>query len=163
MSRDEFDSIFDEIPAEIKDLLVKIRISIPDRKPISCNVMPLVKISYEQLETQLTQTPSIFCFWGMVHAEQKMIVSVLELNLQKRKAQLATEIIKQSKQDGFDARRSDIKDVLESDEEVLKMQARLVIEEKSLDKMNVLMDALRMKSEHLRSLSGFKKQELRDA
>jgi hypothetical protein len=163
MSQDEFESIFDELPSEIKDLLVRIKISIPNRKPISCNVMPLVKTSYDHLEDQLQQTPSIFCFWGMVHAEQKMIVSVLELNLQKRKATLATDMIKQSKEDGFDIRRSDIKDVLESDTEVLRLQAKLVLEEKSLNKMNVLMDALRMKSEHLRSLSGFKKQELRDA
>jgi len=160
---DEFDSIFEEIPEEIRNLVVRIRVSMPDRKPINYDFRPLVKISYEHLEEQLTHTPSHFAFWGMIHAEQKMIVAVLDLNLRKRKAELAAAIMEQSKKDGITPRRSDITDVLESDVEVMRTQAKMIIEEKSLNKLNVLMEALRMKSEHLRSLSGFKKQEMRDA
>jgi len=160
---DDVASIFDQMPQEIKDLLVRIRISIPGRKPIYADYRPMVEISYEHLEEQLARTPSDFAFWGNVHAEQKMIVDIQELNLRKRKAEVATAMMEQAKKENISPRRSDIADVLETDEEVIKMQAKLAIEERSLNKMNVLMEALRMKSEHLRSLSGFKKQEMRDA
>jgi hypothetical protein len=156
--------VFESVPKEIRDLLVTIRVKLPNRKVIKQDISPLVDISYDLLEKQLETTPSLYVFWGMIHAEQEMVVAAQELNLKKRTAEIADKMQDLARKDGLkELRRSDIKDFVDMDEQVLKIRAKMVLEQKTLSKLNVVMDALKMKSEHLRSLSGFKRQELRDS
>lgn len=160
---DVVDTTFEAVPEEIRNLLVRIKAELPNRKPISFDFRPLTDISYDNLERQLETTPSNFAFWGMVFAEQKMCTATLELHVKKRKAELSDAILKKAKEEGVMLRRSDIADMIDSDGTYLRIRAKLIVSERSLAKLQLLLEAIRMKSEHLRSLAGFKRQELRDA
>ena len=54
-------------------------------------------------------------------------------------------------------------EIVEADDKILELQTFLMLAQRSLGKLYGFVDAIRMKSEHLRSLAGFKRQEMRDA
>ena len=54
-------------------------------------------------------------------------------------------------------------EIVEADDTMLALQSKLMIAERALSKLYGFVDSLKMKSEHLRSLAGFKRQEMRDA
>lgn len=158
------DRALPNLPEEIADLLVRIRVTLLNREQIDCDVRPLTTISYDHLEQQLEETPSEYSFWGMVHAEQEAVVAILDLQCKKRKAELAEALMEKGRAEGgVIPRRSDINDFADDDKTLMKLRAKMILERRSLQKLNVLMEAMKMKSEHLRSLSGFKKQEMRDS
>ena len=154
-----------DIDESIKELLFTIEVKLPDRKPLKQDVTPLVAIHYDSLEKQLETTPEFFCFWGMLHAEQKAVVNTIELAVRKRKAKLAESLLRKAREEGLTGsaiRRSDINDFADGDAQLTSLQVKLLKESKTLSKLEVVLKTIQMKSEHLRSLSGFKKQELRE-
>lgn len=127
------------------------------------DIRPDVAIDYDVLETQLQETPSIFCTWAMFLAEARKAVSVIERAIKNRRGQLTRELLDAAKKEGTKLRASDVEFLLEDDEEVQRLEAKLIGANKNLSKLFAIVDALRMKSENLRSLAGFKRQEYRDS
>ena len=68
-----------------------------------------------------------------------------------------------AQKDNIKTRASDVELLLQSDQRIVDLESKLIIANRTLSKMFAIVDAIKMKSEHLRSLAGFKKQELRDS
>lgn len=143
----------------IRNLLLRVEITLQSGEQISRDFSLDLGIDYETLEEELQITPSIYAFWSAVLAEQKFNVSILDSQLKYLCATKANLVLEKCKESNMSLRRSDISDIVESDEEIVVNRAKLAIEQRSLSKLFAAVQSLQMKSEHLRSLAGFKRQE----
>lgn len=156
-------SWFDEnLGDDLANQLIKIKITVNDQK-VERDVRPDVIIDYDQLERQLEETPSMFVFWSMLLAEAKKEVATLERVIAVRRGQVTRELLDAAKVENVKTRASDIESLMESDQRIIDLESKLILANRTLSKMFAIVDAIKMKSEHLRSLAGFKKQELRDS
>ena len=148
---------------ELEKIIFKIVIKLPDGSSVQRNFASDVKIDYEILEDQLADTPARFAFWASVLAEQKSTVAILERKISRRRAVLSKEFFDAASKDGYRVTKYMVDELIESDEAILRLQGKLIMEQKLMLKIQAIVDALKLKSEHLRSLAGFKRQEMRDA
>lgn len=153
----------DNIPREIADALALVRVKLASGTEVARDFRPDVDINYDDLEEQLAKAPSAYAYWAMVFSEQKTIVGVVERRVKKRRACVAETVLSTAKSEGMTLRATDMKELIEGDDELNRLEAELLIARRAEGKLYHIVEAIRMKSEHLRSLAGFKKQELRDA
>jgi len=57
-------------------------------------------------------------------------------------------------------RRGDVEDLIDCDDDLMNLEAQKVVIEKKARKLYHTLEALKMKNDNMRSLFGFKKQEL---
>jgi hypothetical protein len=155
-----FDANIDE---DIASAMVRVNIKLTSGKEVSRDFRPDLDIVYEDLEKLLEVTPSMFAYWAMVMSEQKMAVGLIERKIKRRRAVIAKKIIDEARAMGVSLRGTDIKELIESDDELEKLEVEFLVAQRTAGKLWNIVEAIKMKSEHLRSLSGFKKQELRDS
>jgi len=156
-------NLFDDVGADIAKQLMHIRVQLSKDQVIEKDIRPDVTIDYDMLEEQLQQTPATFAFWSMLLAESKKQVAIFERAIQRRKGEVTKMLLDEAKNDGTKLRGSDVKDLIEADDDLNSLNAQLILANRTQSKLFAVVEAMRMKSEHLRSLAGFKRQELRDA
>lgn len=160
MSNDWIDQ---NIPEDVIGVVVRVHVKLSGGKEISRDFRSDLNIDYDSLEDQLRTTPSIYAYWAMVLSEQKTVVGVLDRKIKRRRAIVADTVIKTAKAQGTKLSATDVKELVESDEDLEKIEAEYLIAQRASGKLYHIVEAIKMKSEHLRSLAGFKRQELRDA
>ncbi|MEM3000683.1 MAG: hypothetical protein QXP41_00625 [Candidatus Nitrosocaldus sp.] len=153
---------FDDNLGDIANQLIRIKMEV-DGKYIERDVKPDVIIDYEVLEDQLIETPQAFVYWGFMLAEAKKNVATIERAIAVRRGQVTKTLLEEARKEGVKLRASDIEDLVETDEQLNQLETRLILANRTLSKLFAIVEAVKMKSEHLRSLAGFKKQELKDA
>jgi hypothetical protein len=153
----------DHIAEDIANVLIRIRVTLGDEKSVSRDFRPDVDIDYEDLETQLTTTPSMYAYWAMVMSEQRTAVSIIERKIKRRRAMVAKTIIETGKQDGIKISAAEIKELIDTDDELQKLEVQFLLAQRAAGKLYHIVEAIKMKSEHLRSLAGFKRQEMRES
>lgn len=146
---------------DLSKQLIRIKAEI-DGQTLEKDVRPDVAINYEYLEDQLVETPSMYVFWGTLLAEYRKQVAIIERAIKTRRGKVTRELLDEANKTGVKLRASDVNDLIEADDKINTLEAKLIIVNKTLSKLFCIVDAIKMKSEHLRSLAGFKKQELRD-
>lgn len=151
-----------EIPDEVRDTLFKIRVKIGPSKILEHNFLPDVDVDYDELEAQLEEIPAKYAYVSSILAEQKAIVQMKERMLLRRKALVTDEILQSSREAGISLRVSDVEKLIEKDDVVTKFDADLIMSRKVENKLIGLVTSIRMKSDSLRSLAGFKRQEMSD-
>ena len=151
-----------EEKTEAINSVFRLKIKIND-KEIQQDVSTDVEINYDLLEEQLTETPSKFAFWSMILADQKFKLQTIEKRITRRKSKLLTDYFDQAQQNGYKVTKYMADEFVEADDELLRLESLHIIELRLYNKLWGVVDSLKMKSEHLRSLAGFKKQEMRDA
>lgn len=152
----------DNIGDDLSKALINIKITLLNGT-IERDVRPDILIDYEMLEEQLQNTPAIYSFWSMVLAEGKQQAATFERAVERRKGEVTKELLDEARRAGVKLRGSDVKDLIEADDKLNNLEAKLILANKTLSKLFAVVEALRMKSEHLRSLAGFKRQEQRDS
>ena len=151
----------ENVPEDIAKQIITLRFPVQDGV-VERDFRPDVEIDYDILVKQLEETPAIFSFWANLLAEVRKNVAVLERKIKRRKGEATRELLKAAEDKGAKLRRDDVLDLIEADDQVSKFEAELIIANKHMSKLFAITDALKMKSEHLRSLAGFKRQEQRD-
>lgn len=167
-----------EIESDILDVLVRIKIPIraiqdgkPSVKVMSRDFRPDIIIKYEDLEDQLAETPSAYAFWSSVLAEQKSLVQSIKRKISIRRGAVKRELKKEAndlKKSGSGLSRAglnrdDIEDLMSLDDDLKQYESDLIKAERIESKLFGIVQAIRMKAELMRSLAGFKKQEMEDA
>jgi hypothetical protein len=113
--------------------------------------------------SDLQQTPQAFAFWAAVYSEQKAVVAKLERKAKRRRAIMYQTIIEETKKEQWPKVPEKIfKELVEKDEELLKIELSLTLANRTMGKLFNIVDAIKMKSDHLRSLAGFKREEQRN-
>lgn len=147
----------------IAKIVVRIKASINGQK-IDRDFRPDVHIDFEDLEENLMETPQIFAYWAMVYSEQRSEVAKIERVLKRRKSELKRQMIREAAKNEI-PRVTDktMNELIENDETVIKLEAQLILANRTAGKLYNIVEAIKMKSEHLRSLAGFKRQEHKDS
>ena len=153
--------IDEHIPPELaSSTLFRFDARLPDGTTISVDLLQDIDVDYERLERQLEDTPAQYVWYASVLAELKAQVQILERKCKARRGYLTEQAVATAAAAGVRSPAADVvKIMIESDETLNKLEALLAKGQKHANKIHHMVEALRMKSEHLRSLAGFKRQE----
>ncbi len=154
---------YNDVPPEIRDTIWRVRAKIPGAGDFEHDFKSDVDVDYDQLETQLEEISSIYSYASSMLADAKTMVSLKKLSVQRARAKIVQEILEDSRQNqNKPPRKTDIDDLIDGNERVVKLTVELIQAERTESKLVGFVQALKMKSEVLRSLAGFKRQELSD-
>lgn len=149
----------ENVSKEISDYVYNIKIKVGNRSPLITNIKKLLEINYEEIETDLEHLPSILYFFESLLSDQKIVVSTLEYKYESSKSQFFSKMIEKAETDNIKLSVTMIKELVCSDENVLKTAVERIIEQQKLERLRAIVNCLVKKSEHLRSLAGFKREE----
>lgn len=149
------------VDKDVANYLFNIKISsLPERIGlVQRDVRPDLTVDFELLEKQLEETPEMLAFWDLLLAEQKTKVAVLERQLLTARGTVVKRILEDNRASGVALRRSDLADIVETDDQILDCEARLIYEQRIESRLKCVVISIQSKAEVLRSLAGFKRQE----
>lgn len=148
-----------ELEDDIKEALCTIKVTFKGTTNLF-SIKDGLDIDYENVEHEMEEFPNKYHLWSMLYSEVKQQLAVIEKKIKKRKGFIYDEIYKQG---GGKMRRSDIADLTETDDVLNKLELDKILIEKQSQKLWFTLEALKMKNDNLRSLSGFRKQEMYQA
>lgn len=148
------------VPEDIAQTLIKLSVTLPNNTKITRDFRPDLDIEYEKLEFEMAEMPSIFGFWSLVLAEQKASVMIIDRKIKTKRAETLKMVKEELQKTEVKLIGRHIDEIVDTDDAVKKLEIQLVIEKKRESKLYAICDSLKMKAEILRSLAGFKKQEL---
>jgi hypothetical protein len=152
------------IPEDIASRVIKIKISLGKNKFVERDFRPDLHIDYETLEQDLESMPQMYAYWAMVLSEAKAEVAKLERISKRRRAVITDTILKEAKKGDVPRVAEKVfRDLVEKDEKLLGIESRLILANRTMGKLWNIVEAMKIKSEALRSLAGFKRQEKRDS
>ena len=152
---------FDEyVPEEVANSsLFKFTIKIADRE-IEVDMRADLDIDYAIIQSQLEDTPSEFAYWAAMYSELKMQVAFLERKIKNRRGKLTKTILDDAAAAQVRFTDKQIQAVIEADDVLNKLELILLRRNKHAGKMYFMVEALKMKSDNIRSLAGFARIEL---
>jgi len=156
-------SLIKNLDQDIKDVLFILRIKLPGGKSLKHDFSGDFTPEYERLEEQLEETPQMLAFFGSVLSEQKHTCNVLELKIARRRAVVSEDARETAQQSNMKIAKYVLDEIADGDNELLKLQTELLVAQRTLGKLYYFVDSIRMKTDNLRSLAGFKRQEMRDS
>ena len=147
-----------ELPDEIKTAICTVKVLLgKDKQKYKFVVKDDLKVNYENMENEMEQIPDVFHMWAMIYNEIKEQKDIIDKKIRKRRGILYREI---SEQGGKNLRRSDISDIMEIDEILENLEIQHILISKQSQKVYYILESIKMKNDNMRSLAGFKRQEL---
>lgn len=154
--------ISEHLPPEvIGSNLFKFKIKLSSGVAVDVDLMSDIEISYEHLEQQLDECPAQYVFWSSVYSEAKESVSILERRIKVRRGALVEQATAIAAKDTLRLTEKQIAYIIEKDDILNEWEVTLAVLQKKAGKLYHMVQAVMMKSEHLRSRAGFKKEEMR--
>jgi hypothetical protein len=153
---------FDEyIPEEVANsTLFKFQVNINSQQTIDVDIRADLEIDYAIIQSQLEDTPSEFAYWASIYSELRMQVSKIERQIKVRRGKLTDKAIKDATKSGVRLTDKQVQAIIEADDDLIKLELQLIIANKHCGKMFYMVEAIKMKSDNLRSLAGFARQEM---
>lgn len=149
---------FDE---ELRSTVFKLKVELPNGKVVSRDFSVDIDFDYDMLEEELTKTPAMFAFLSSLLSEQKFACAKIERSIARRRAKIIENANTTAQSSGLKLHKYVLDDLVEADDEILELQGRLMLAQRSLGKLYGFVDAMRIKNDNLRTLAGFKKEEMR--
>ena len=154
------DNWYDQnVDSDVADAVIRLNIKLSNRAEINRDFRPDIHIDYDQLEKQLEEMPALYSFWSSVLSEQRAEVAKLERMVVVRRSVIARDLLEKS--DGISKWKID--ELVETDDKLNKLIGKTIIVKRTESKLFGIVKSMEMKSDSLRSLAGFKRQELHDA
>lgn len=151
--------ITEHLPEELANsTLFKFKIKI-DNQIVSVDMTMDLEVDYENLERQLADVPSIYAYFAALYSETRSNVAVAERKVKAYRGQLTEETARQASQNGIKLGVDAIKMVVEADQKLNELEAKLIVAQKYAGKLFHTVEAIKLKFDSLRSLAGFKRQE----
>jgi phage gp37-like protein len=139
--------------------LFKFKVKIGERV-VEVDMTTDIEVDYDLIQDQLQETPSMFVYWAAIYSEMKSQCLALERAIKARRGKLIDEAIRGAQQAGVKLTDKALTAIVEADEELNLLENRSIIANKHAGKLYFMIEAIRMKSDNLRSLSGFRRLEL---
>jgi hypothetical protein len=151
------------IPEEVSDSSI-FRFSVTiGKQTVELDMRSDLDIDYTIIQQQLEDTPSEFAFWAAIYSELKLRVSAKERQLKSCRGKIADEIMKECLKHSTKATDKQVTTAIEADQRIVVLESELMLLEKQAGKLYYMVEAIKMKAENLRSLSGFAKIEFGQA
>lgn len=146
------------VPEEVANsTLFKFVVSINKDQKFEVDMTADLNIDYSIIQQQLEDTPSEFVYWGAILSELKMQAAILERKIKARRGKLTKELVDEANRAGVRVTDKQVTAMIEADEKLNILETKYLLMQKHVGKMYFMVDAIRMKSESIRSLSGFAK------
>jgi len=156
--------ISQHVPEELAESTAfRFKITLPNGNRVSVDLKPDVEVDYDHLERQLEDVPSQYIYWMALYSEMKAHASTVERRIKARRGVLVEEATQVKDENRFKLTGDQVKQVVEADENLNELEQSLIMLQKHVGKLYHMGVALQMKSEHLRSLAGFKRHERKQA
>jgi hypothetical protein len=157
------DSWVAEHVGKFAEAIFKLKVELPGGQIIERDFSFDFEPNYDLLEEQLAETPAQYAFISAILAEQKHLVNKLERQIIRRRAAIAENANETAKDEGMKLHKYVLDEIVEADDKILELQTKLMLALRTQSKLFGFSKSMEMKSEHLRSLAGFKRQEMRDS
>ncbi len=156
---------FDDYVQEdvVHSSLFQFTIETADKQKIDVDMVADLDIDYDILRDQLEDTPAIYAYWSAMYSEMKMQTALLERRIKAKRGKLIDAAVKEAARADVRITQKSLEMIIESDETLNKLEIRLLLMQKHAGKMFAMIQAIQMKSDNLRSLAGFARQELSQA
>lgn len=153
----------EHVGLDLAKALFTVKVTLPgSRRVIERDFTTELNIDYDELEDQLQDMPSMYAFWSAVLANQKLNAAVAERTVKRRRGKIAEELNFGGKpEDRGKLRASDIKEMIEADENLAELEAKWLQHERTVSLLFGIVRALEIKGDNLRSLAGFKRAEMK--
>ena len=133
----------------------------PEQQPtvVEVDVLKDLDIDFDRLEEHLETIQGQFAFYACLYSEAKAQVRILEKRIAMRRAVITKAVLEAYKARSIKITDKQLMSLVDEDEKLKRLELELIILEKNVGKLGLMIDAVRMRSEHCRSLAGFKRQE----
>ena len=139
--------------------LFQFNVRFVDNTVVKVNMANDIEIEYERLEEQIDQVPGQYVWWASVYSEAKATVTMLERRIKIRRGELVDAALQEARQHNVKLTDKQALTVVERDTTLNEWEVKLALIQRNVGKLWHMLKAIEMKSELLRSRSGFKKQE----
>lgn len=138
--------------------LFKFNIQIGQEK-IEVDMRTDLDVNYENIIYELEVAPSVFVYWASIYSELRMQVAKVERQVKARRGKLVDKVLKEASDNGVRITDKQVQAIIESDEVLNQLEVKLMVMQKHTGKMYFMIEAIKMKSDNLRSLAGFARME----
>ena len=150
----------EHVPADLAhSSLFQFKIRLQNGTVININLVDDIDINFEILEEQHERIPAQYMYWAAVYSELRSSVSILELKMRQKRASIVRKTLEEFREKNTKPTDKQTAAILDGDSDLIKMEAELAILQKNVGKVYHMVEAIKLKSEHSRSLAGFKRQE----
>ena len=151
------------VPEDVAKRIIRLKVDLGNNQIIEKDFRPDLRIDYETLEQDLETIPQAFAYWAMVYSEAKAECAKLDRIAKRRRAIITSMILEEAKSNEMPRIAEKVfRDLVEKDPKLLKIEARIILANRTMGKLWNIVEAMRIKAEALRSLAGFKRQEQRN-
>ena len=137
----------------------RFKVKFPNQHEEEIDLFADLDIDYDILETHLEEIPAQYMFWAAVYSELKSMVAIAEMKANRRRAALTKEILEQFKSRAIKLTDKQLTNLIDKDDKLATLQVELAAAQKKTGKVYHMVEAIRLRSEHCRSLAGFKRQD----
>jgi hypothetical protein len=118
-----------------------------------------IDVDYDALEESLQTMPAQYTYWAAVFSTYKALVAQVERRTKTRRGVIAREAVSKASEHNVKLTDTQLKTIIEADEDLVKLEMLTINMQANANKLYHMLEAIRMKSDHCRSLAGFKRQE----
>ena len=129
-------------------------------KMIVVNLVPDVRLSYDDVEKSLEDIPSQYAYWSAVYAETKLRVNQLERSVKTVRGRIYREINDAQRVEKVRINADSMKHIVEDDSRLVAAESDLNIATMQCQKLYYMVEALRMKADLARTLTSLKREEM---
>jgi len=159
--------VTENIPVEVADSqLFKFTIAIgsgDNKQDVDVDLLSDLGIDYELLQSQMEDIPSQYVFYGSIYSELKLQLAKLERQIKGKRGQITDRTTKEAAAKAVKLTEKQLAAIIESDLELQEIELKAAIFQRNVGKLWFTIEALKMKADNLRSLSGFSKIDYQQA
>lgn len=151
----------ENVPDEIADSeIFQFNIAVNDQQVIKVDMKSDIGVEYHNIQSQLEDVPSTMVYWAAMYSELKEQVTILDRKIRARRGKLTAALLKKFQDDKIRLTDKQLQCLVDGDSKINELEEELSLMQKNTGKMYYMIEAIRMKAEVLRSLSGFARFEL---
>lgn len=137
----------------------RFKVKFPNSHEEEIDLLSDIDIDYDILESHLEEIPAQYMFWAAIYSELKSMVAIAEMKVDRRRATLTKQILEDFKAKAIKLTDKQLVNLVTIDNKLATLQVELASAQKKTGKVYHMVEAIRLRSEHCRSLAGFKRQD----
>ena len=146
------------ISSDISDVIIRLKCKLSGRE-IDRNWTNDLSLDYENIDDDMEKMPSILAFWSAVLAEARREKSIVEMKMDIRRSKVL-EGVKELIKEGTKVTNSDKDNLVNIDDRYQSLRLQMIEIEATVSKLFGIVEAIKVKSDNLRSFSAMKRAEL---
>ena len=150
----------EHVPVELAtSSMFRFNVKLQNGTVVSIDLTKDIDINFEILEEQHERIPAQYIYWAALYSELKSCVTVLEMKVKSQKKKIVQRMFEEFRAKNMKPTDKQTTTIIDGNAELLRLEAELALVQRSCGKVWHMVKAIELRSEHTRSLAGFKRQE----